>query len=305
MAGEPEPMRIIAIDEDRASLEHIEALIRKTEGTEFLKGFTDPVEGIAYIEDHSVDLVFMAVAMSSMQGILAAQQIEKINPAVALAFVTREREYSYEAWRTNAVHYILKPIEAKDLERAILRARYYKVFVEMMAATDITIKDVFIKCFPSFDVFVKGEIVDFTYAKVKELFAFLVYQQGNWCTIDQIVFSILEDQEEKSGKQYYRTLMYRLKKVLGKYGIEYILETGYGRARMNPLYCRCEYYEYLRGGGKTEFVPGVLHGNIRMGGGSHGLYDPGKSKGYEKVKKIKMHDIFLTISNGCVTVPGV
>lgn len=246
-ADGPRILRAAAIDEDISSLERIKELITQIEGVEFLKGFDNPAEGIAYVKEQRVDVIFLAVAMTSIQGIHVARQIEEIESAPAIAFVTKERDYSYDAWRTSAIDYILKPVKKEDLERALGRARYYKLFRELEAKKDNSPKKIFVKCFPSFDVFVEGEIMEFTYGKVKELLAFLIYQQGNWCSIDQIIFAILEEMGEKKAKQYYRTLMYRLRHILGQYKIDYILETGYGQARIKPIYFTCEYYEYLRG----------------------------------------------------------
>ncbi len=257
-AGYAEDLRIVAIDNDHISLKQIGDLITQMDGVKYQRGFLDVLDGIAYIKEQRVDLVFIAISMYSDQGIIVARQLEEMNPPPAIAFVTWRRDYSYDAWRTNAVDYILKPVKIEDLVRTVGRARYYKLFKEIEERKNVSKKQIVMKCFPSFDVFVDGEIVEFTYAKVKELLAFLVYQQGNWCTIDQIVFSVLEKQTEKSGKQYYRTLMHRLKNVLERYGIQFILETGYGRARIKSLHFTCEYYEYLKG--KRDLFQGTFMG---------------------------------------------
>lgn len=253
-----EDLKIIAIDDDTRCLKRIEELAGQIEGIRFQRGFTKPLEGIEYIKTHHIDVVFLAIAMADIGGIAVARKLEVLRPTPAVAFITKERNYSYDAWRTNAIDYILKPFDKEDLERAIGRARYYKLFKEMEARKNVSRKKIVMKCFPSFDVFVDDEIIEFANAKVKELLAFLVYQQGNWCTIDQIVFSVLEKQAEKSGKQYYRTLIYRLKNVLDRYGIGFILETGYGRARVKPMHYTCEYYEYLKG--KRELFQGTFMG---------------------------------------------
>lgn len=253
-----EDLKIIAIDDDLKCLERIEYLMGQVEGGNYIRGFTDPLKGIEYIKQHRIDFVLLAISMADIVGIDVARRIEKLRPSPAVAFVTKYRSYSFDAWRTNAVDYILKPIEKEELERAIGRARYYKLFWEIESTKNVSQKKILIKCFPSFEVLVDGVIVEFTNSKVKELLAFLIYQQGNWCTIDQIVFSVLEKQGEKSGKQYYRTLVFRLRKVLERYGIDFMLETGYGRARVRPLFYSCEYYEYLKG--KKELFQGAFMG---------------------------------------------
>ncbi len=49
---------IIAIDDDAAVLERIKRFVSEVENTEYLGGFTEPLEGVAYVAEHKVDLVF-------------------------------------------------------------------------------------------------------------------------------------------------------------------------------------------------------------------------------------------------------
>ncbi len=109
----------------------------------------------------------MAVAMLRVQGLEVARQIQEMNRPPAIAFVTRAAQYSYDAWRTDAVDYILKPFKKSDLERAIYRARQYKLVKEIELQGSYSRKKIYIKCFPSFDVFVDGDILEFTYGKSK------------------------------------------------------------------------------------------------------------------------------------------
>ena len=70
---------------------------------------------------------------------------------------------------------------------------------------------------------------------------------GNWVSLDKTTFSLFEDLDEASSKNYLRTLLYRLKKTLSPYGIEDIIESRYGSIRINPEKIDCDYYDYLNG----------------------------------------------------------
>lgn len=260
-------VKIIAIDPEPEVLNQIAMYVAEIEEAEFLEGFSNSIHALQFLKEHRVDLVFLAMVMEPMQGIQTAERIAEVKDAPVVAYVTWKKEYSYEAWKTHAVAYILKPFQKEDLECAVKRARYYKriKLAEQIGnvagdeTTDNQKPEVFIKCFPAFDIYVNGEIIKFSSNKVKELLAFLVFRQGNWVEIDQIVFYILESHEERKGKQYYRTLMFRLKKVLEEYNIDNMLENGYGRARINPEYFTCEYYQYLNG--SNEMFQGAFMGS--------------------------------------------
>lgn len=251
-------IKAAAIDEEQAALDDIKRIIHGIDNAEYLQGFEDVQEALYYLEVHPVDIVFLAVEVYHVEGISIARKIQQLPSRPSVAFVTHHLKYSYEAWKINAIDYILKPFTKEDLEHAIGRVVYYRLFQEMEEQKKMEKKALYVKCFPSFDLFINGKIIEFTHGKVKELLAFLIYQQGNWCSIDQIVVYVLESHDERRGKEYYRTLMHRLKWVLEQYGIRYILETGYGKARVNPTYFDCEYYEYLKG--KKELFQGTFLG---------------------------------------------
>lgn len=253
-----EKVGIVAIDKGQEELDKVQVCARNLEGVEYLGGYTDFSEGINYLCKHEAGLVLVGTELKEVKQGKLKNSLEELVYAPAVAFMSDKTDYAYEAWKAEALDYILKPITEERLRRAVERVKYYRFFQMLEEKKGPCGKNIYIKCFPSFDVFINGKIVQFSYGKVKELLAFLVYQQGNWCSIDQIVVYVLENYDEKTGKEYYRTLMYRLKHKLESYGIRHILETGYGRARINPRYFVCEYYEYLKG--RRELFQGTFMG---------------------------------------------
>lgn len=253
-----EKVGIVAIDQEQEALDMVQTCAQNLEGAEYLGGYTDFSEGINYLCKNKAELVLIGAELKEVRQNKLEDGLEELFYVPALAFMSDKTDYAYEAWKTEALDYILKPMTKERLRRVIERAKYYRLFRMLEEKKGPCGRNIYIKCFPAFDIFIDGKIVQFSYGKVKELLAFLVYQQGNWCSIDQIVLYVLENQEEKNAKEYYRTLMYRLKQRLESYGIRHILETGYGRARINPRYFVCEYYEYLKG--KHELFQGTFLG---------------------------------------------
>ena len=72
----------------------------------------------------AADVVMMDIEMPGLSGIDAAKQILAQRPECKIVFVTAYSlfEYAHEAVKLGACDYILKPVEADDVERAIRRA---------------------------------------------------------------------------------------------------------------------------------------------------------------------------------------
>ena len=72
----------------------------------------------------AADVALMDIEMPGVNGIDAARQILAQRPECKIIFVTAYSlfEYAHEAVKLGACDYILKPVEADDVERAVRRA---------------------------------------------------------------------------------------------------------------------------------------------------------------------------------------
>ena len=172
--------------------------------------FHDSVEAYAFLQTHPVDLMFLDIEMPKMTGEELAVRIrEKIQPLPYIVFITAFPQYSLFAWETGAIGYILKPYKAASVYEAI--EKYRKLSASSKDSAPVPDKP-FVRCFPDFELLVNKEPVFFKNKKSRELLAFLVHNQGNWVPLDKITFSIFEDLDEVSSKNYLRTVLHRLKK---------------------------------------------------------------------------------------------
>ena len=76
-------------------------------------------EGIEMIKQLNPDLVFLDIEMPDMTGFDMLNRLEEI--AFQTIFITSYSHYAIEAFRFNALDYLLKPIEKKELAQAIKR----------------------------------------------------------------------------------------------------------------------------------------------------------------------------------------
>ena len=69
------------------------------------------------------DVVLLDIRMPQMDGLEAAQHMQKIQPPPAIIFTTAFDVYAIQAFDLNAVDYLLKPIRLERMQTAISKAR--------------------------------------------------------------------------------------------------------------------------------------------------------------------------------------
>jgi two-component system LytT family response regulator len=77
---------------------------------------TDPVEAAPRILGTKPDVLFLDIEMPGMSGF---EMLGQLHPQPWVVFTTAYANYALEAFGVSAVDYLLKPIEAAQLERAL------------------------------------------------------------------------------------------------------------------------------------------------------------------------------------------
>ncbi|NOT65610.1 MAG: response regulator transcription factor [Methylotenera sp.] len=80
-------------------------------------------EALNLANEHQPDIVLLDIRMPGMDGVEAAQHLQKMVTPPAVIFTTAYDSYALQAFDLNAVDYLLKPIRFERLETAIHKAR--------------------------------------------------------------------------------------------------------------------------------------------------------------------------------------
>jgi|GEM_PF-1963063 len=107
-------------------------------------------------------------------------------------------------------------------------------------------KQIFIRTFGYFDVFVDGQAIPFKVVKAKELLALMVDRRGGFLSAgDAISFLWENEPANELTMSRYRKVAMRLKSILAEFGIEEIIESINGLRRVIPEKFSCDYYDYV------------------------------------------------------------
>ncbi|MEM8525078.1 MAG: LytTR family DNA-binding domain-containing protein [Bacteroidota bacterium] len=113
-------IKAIVIDDEKAARSGLKSLLKiYCSEVKVIAEASNIKEGKNWIEQLFPDLVFLDIALGRNN---AFDLLEKLgNTNFQLIFITAHEEYAAQAFKMDAVHYLLKPIDPSDLKIAIQR----------------------------------------------------------------------------------------------------------------------------------------------------------------------------------------
>ena len=111
----------ILIDDEISNLKGLEQKLGKLFPDIVIENtFQKPEEAIKVLQKQQPDVVFLDIEMPRINGFDLLTQLEIVDFQVI--FVTAYSEYAIEAFKQNAVDYVLKPIDDEELVNAVNKA---------------------------------------------------------------------------------------------------------------------------------------------------------------------------------------
>lgn len=116
-------MKVAVVDDEPLSRARLRRMLL-AQGVNVMAEGRDGNDAVAIASDDSIDLIFLDVNMPNKNGIHAAIEIEReVDSPPAIVFCTAYDQYAIDAFRTNAVAYLLKPFSLDDIVNVIDKAQ--------------------------------------------------------------------------------------------------------------------------------------------------------------------------------------
>ena len=117
------PLRTLIVDDEPLAVERLQVVCAKIPGISVAGTASDGAAALRLIEALEPDLVLLDMTMPVMDGLTVAKKLAAQKKRPAVIFVTAHDSYAVEAFDLDAVDYVLKPVNADRLTRAIERAQ--------------------------------------------------------------------------------------------------------------------------------------------------------------------------------------
>ena len=112
-------MNCIIIDDEPLAREAMEMLVQENKELCLLGMFNNAVSAARFMEEHSVDLIFLDIQMPELNGLELSRLVGN---KVKIIFTTAFEQYALEGFRVDALDYLLKPFNYTEFLRAATKA---------------------------------------------------------------------------------------------------------------------------------------------------------------------------------------
>ena len=114
----------VIVDDEKLALDELAYLVKEFPDLEIVGTAGNGLEAVELIEKLEPDLVFLDVQMPGLDGLGVIRQLrESLDRLPHFIMATAYDQYAVEAFRVEAMDYLLKPIERDRLAQTVERAR--------------------------------------------------------------------------------------------------------------------------------------------------------------------------------------
>lgn len=118
-----EKMKALLVDDEVLMCSELQSLCEDFPGIEITGVCHDGNTALRMIEALRPDVVFLDVQMPGMGGLQVASSLYMKPGAPLIVFATAYDEYALKAFEVNAVDYLLKPFDERDVERVLRKIK--------------------------------------------------------------------------------------------------------------------------------------------------------------------------------------
>lgn len=116
-------MDVLIVDDESLARERLVRMISRIKECEVVAEASGADEAYKEVEACEPDVVLMDISMPGEDGLSAARRIADLQDPPAVVFCTAYDEHAIEAFESQAVGYLLKPVKQEQLERVLQNAR--------------------------------------------------------------------------------------------------------------------------------------------------------------------------------------
>lgn len=197
-------------------------------GVEIIGVFDNGVSFLDQISTLEADVVFMDIEMPVMTGFNILESLLEIKENLYIIFVTAHRDYAAEAFETNALDYIVKPVTYQRLEKALSRVPLNNMTLhenkhkdgDHASLVDTPNSRIEIRCLGPFSIIINGQEFSKSWRtkKTEEMLSYLICQKGSYVSKESLAELLWPDSDGTRSKANLHVAYHYLKqyeKVLG------------------------------------------------------------------------------------------
>ncbi|MEK3833961.1 MULTISPECIES: response regulator [unclassified Paenibacillus] len=231
-------IQALLVDDERLALMKLKMMLEELTTINIIAAYTDPSEAVKAVPLLRPDVIFLDIDMPEMNGVQAAEAMQRLCPQASIVFVTAHNSYAIEAFELYALDYVLKPVQRGRLLKTIERLE--ERLSQAQEDSSKPAQTVMIRSFQSLRFERGGQPlpnIRWRTSKAQELFAYLFHNRNRFVSKDTLTDLLWPDFNLKKASTHLYTTIYQVRQCLKQAEIDlqisnasggegYTLETG-------------------------------------------------------------------------------
>ena len=119
-----ESPNVILVDDNSVIVSDGLSVLEEVMPNATITGFIWPQEAIEFATANQVALAVLDIELGTASGFDLCRTLLEINPRTNIIFLTAYADYSLDAWKTEAVGFMLKPMTPESVREQLKKLRY-------------------------------------------------------------------------------------------------------------------------------------------------------------------------------------
>jgi two-component system, LytTR family, response regulator AlgR len=115
-------MKVLIVDDEPLAQQRLQQMLKDCSQVNDVILANNGLQALESTQKNKPDVILMDIRMPGMDGLEAAEHISLMEKIPAIIFTTAYDEYALEAFKVQAVDYLLKPVRSDKLQQALTRA---------------------------------------------------------------------------------------------------------------------------------------------------------------------------------------
>ena len=117
-------LRIIVVDDEKIILNGNISVLGEVLPNAEIIGFINPEEAVSYAYKNHIDIALLDIQMGNISGLDVCRKLLSISPSTHVIYLTAYKDYSFDAWETEASGFLLKPLTEAAIRKKLLSLGY-------------------------------------------------------------------------------------------------------------------------------------------------------------------------------------
>ena len=123
-AKSDENPNVIMVDDNEVILSHGLSVLGEVMPNASITGFFRPAEAVEFAKMNRVALAVLDIELGTTSGLELCHRLLEINPCTNVVFLTAYGDYAIDAWKTEAIGFMIKPLTPEDVRQQLKKLRH-------------------------------------------------------------------------------------------------------------------------------------------------------------------------------------